>query len=341
VSDLVVAEATPAEAADIVDVIHRAFGARPRLHPPSTALDESVASVARVIDGPGALLCRVDGRPAGAVLFGTVDGAPDANALRLRRVSALPELQARGVASAMVGVAEEIAARRGLDDVVLEARAELPATLEFWYRRGYREIGRSGRRLTYGKALPASVASASADATREIGRLIGRLVRRSDLLLLSGQLGAGKTTLVQGIADGLDVRGPVTSPTFVLARIHPTGGDGPALVHVDAYRLATAAELDDLELDAYLDEAVVVVEWGDEIARALSDDRLHIRIDREPDPVRAVTGESDSSSRPDRDRRRLAVTPVGRGWVGRRVRSSLPDEGPTRDGPSSARLGWH
>jgi tRNA threonylcarbamoyladenosine biosynthesis protein TsaE len=339
VSDLVVAEATPADAADIVDVIHRAFDARPLLHPPSTALDESVASVARVIEGSGALLCRVDGRPAGAVLFGPAEGAPDSDALRLRRVSALPELQSRGVASAMVGVAEEIAARRGLDDVVLEARAELPATLEFWYRRGYREIVRSGSRLTYGKALPASAVSESVDATREIGRRIGRLARRSDVLLLSGQLGAGKTTLVQGIAGGLDARGPITSPTFVLARVHPARGDGPGLVHVDAYRLASAAELDDLELDTYLDDAVVVVEWGDEIARGLSDDRLHIRIDREPDPVRTDTRDGDPASLPDRERRRLTMTPVGRGWVGRGLRSFLMGDPATRDGRPSARLG--
>lgn len=335
-SDLVVAEATPADAADIVEVIRRAFGARPPLHPPSTALDESVASVARVIEGPGALLCRVDGRPAGAVLFGTADGAPAADALRLRRVSALPEVQSRGVASAMVGVAEEIAARRGLDDVVLEARAELPATLEFWFRRGYREIARSGSRLTYGKALSASAASESADATREIGRRIGQLARRSDVLLLSGQLGAGKTTLVQGIAGGLDVRGPITSPTFVLARIHPARGDGAGLVHVDAYRLGTAAELYDLELDTYLDDAVVVVEWGDEIARGLSDDRLHVRIDREPDPVRTDTRDDAPVPAADRERRRLTMTPVGRGWVGRRLRSSLTDDPVTRDGPGSA-----
>lgn len=321
-SDLVVAEATPADAGDIVDVIHRAFGARPALDPPSTALGESVASVSRVISMWGALVCRVDGRPAGAVLFGPAGAAADRGALRLRRVSALPELQSRGVASAMVGVAEEVAARRGLDDVVLEARSELPATLEFWYRRGYREIGGSGNRLTYGKALGATVETDSPEATRAVGRRIGRLVRRSDVLVLSGHLGAGKTTLVQGIAEGMDVRGAVTSPTFVLFRVHPARADGPALVHADAYRLGTAAELDDLDLDRYLTDAVVVVEWGDDIARGLSDDRLHGRLDREPDPVQTpVDAERDVVA--DVGRRRLTVTPVGAGWVGRGLRSQL------------------
>ena len=88
------------------------------------------------------------------------------------------------------------------------------------------------------------------------------MLRRGDLVLLTGGLGAGKTTLAQGIGAGLRVRGPVTSPTFVIARVHPSLGDGPDLVHVDAYRLGTALELDDLDLDADLDHSVVVVEWG-------------------------------------------------------------------------------
>lgn len=99
-----------------------------------------------------------------------------------------------------------------------------------------------------------------------------------DLLVLTGALGAGKTTLTQGIADGLGVRGPVTSPTFVIARVHPSLGGGPDLVHVDAYRLGSALELDDLDLDADLGSSVTVVEWGAGLAEQLSDARLEITL---------------------------------------------------------------
>ena len=98
------------------------------------------------------------------------------------------------------------------------------------------------------------------EAMHELGLRLGRVLRAGDLVILTGPLGAGKTTLSRGIGEGLGVRGPITSPTFVLARTHPSLVDGPPLVHVDAYRLADAGELDDLDLD--FDESVVVAEWG-------------------------------------------------------------------------------
>ena len=113
-----------------------------------------------------------------------------------------------------------------------------------------------------------------------VGRRLARLLRAGDLVVLSGELGAGKTTLVQGLGAGLGVRGPVTSPTFVLARVHPSLGFGPALVHVDAYRLGGLAEVDDLDLDASLDASVTVVEWGEGKVEDLSEDRLEVRIRR-------------------------------------------------------------
>src|SRR5258707_8918449 len=97
---------------------------------------------------------------------------------------------------------------------------------------------------------------------RALGQRIATLLRAGDLVVLTGPLGAGKTTLVQGIGQGLDVRGPVTSPTFVIARVHPAMGAGPALVHADAYRLGSPAEGDDLDLDADLDSSVTGVGWG-------------------------------------------------------------------------------
>jgi tRNA threonylcarbamoyladenosine biosynthesis protein TsaE len=131
--------------------------------------------------------------------------------------------------------------------------------------------------------------------TRAFGAVLARLLRPGDLLLLSGPLGAGKTVLAQGIAAGLAVTGQVTSPTFVIARVHrPDAGRGGTipLVHVDAYRLGTVrdprAEVDDLDLDADLDRSVTVVEWGEGLVEQLADAYLRVRIDRRDDDVRVV-----------------------------------------------------
>lgn len=114
--------------------------------------------------------------------------------------------------------------------------------------------------------------------THAWGARLGSLLRAGDLLVLTGDLGAGKTTLTQGIADGLGVRGPITSPTYVIARVHPSTAGGPDLVHVDAYRLGGLAELDDLDLDASLDDVVTVVEWGHGMAEHLSEDYLEVTL---------------------------------------------------------------
>lgn len=124
------------------------------------------------------------------------------------------------------------------------------------------------------------VRTRSADETRGVGRRLAGVLRAGDVLVLIGDLGAGKTTLTQGIGAGLRVGGPVTSPTFVISRVHPSLAAGPALVHVDAYRLHDGAELDDLDLDETLAEAVTVVEWGDGLADALSSDRLRVTLSR-------------------------------------------------------------
>ncbi len=122
----------------------------------------------------------------------------------------------------------------------------------------------------------------TAAAMRDLGRRLAGLLRTGDLVILAGPLGAGKTTLVQGIGEGLGVRGPVTSPTFVIARVHPPlAGSGPSLVHADAYRLGSVAEVDDLDLDTA--GAVTVVEWGKGLAEGLAADRLEISIEPDPD----------------------------------------------------------
>ena len=113
-------------------------------------------------------------------------------------------------------------------------------------------------------------------ATLSWGRSLANHLRPGDLIVLTGDLGAGKTTLTRGLGEGLGVRGAVTSPTFVIARLHPAGDRGVALLHVDAYRLGTASEIDDLDLD--LAGAVTVVEWGAGRVEHLADSHLHIAL---------------------------------------------------------------
>lgn len=158
-------------------------------------------------------------------------------------------------------------------------------------------------------ARPVTSTTATLDVAnptqmRALGQKLAGALRAGDLVLLSGELGAGKTTLAQGIGAGLQVRGPVTSPTFVIARLHPPLHGGPPMVHVDAYRLVGWNELEDLDLETTLDEAVTVVEWGEGLVEGLSADRLEVRIHREHGAV----GDGD-------DVRKVEITRVGRRWV--------------------------
>lgn len=122
---------------------------------------------------------------------------------------------------------------------------------------------------------------------RALGRRLANVLLPGDMLVLSGPLGSGKTTLVQGIGEGLGVHRPVTSPTFVLARVH-TAARGLPLVHADAYRLESVAELDDLDLDTPAGGAVTLVEWGEGLVEDLAGDRLEIRIERHEGERRLV-----------------------------------------------------
>nr|WP_082682702.1 tRNA (adenosine(37)-N6)-threonylcarbamoyltransferase complex ATPase subunit type 1 TsaE [Microbacterium oxydans] len=114
----------------------------------------------------------------------------------------------------------------------------------------------------------------------QLGLRIGEQLEAGDLLVLTGPLGAGKTTFTRGLAEGLGVRGPVQSPTFVIARTHPSLVGRASLVHVDAYRLGSAAELDDLDLDLDLERSVVVIEWGRGMAEELADSWWDIEVER-------------------------------------------------------------
>ncbi|MGK5115147.1 tRNA (adenosine(37)-N6)-threonylcarbamoyltransferase complex ATPase subunit type 1 TsaE [Geodermatophilus sp. CPCC 205506] len=126
----------------------------------------------------------------------------------------------------------------------------------------------------------------SPEDTRALGAALAELVRPGDLVVLVGPLGAGKTAFTQGVGAALGVREPVTSPTFVIARVH-RGGRLP-LVHVDAYRLGSVADVDDLDLDVTVADSVTVVEWGQGLVEQLADEHLEVRLDRRDDDVRTA-----------------------------------------------------
>lgn len=314
----------PAEvdrASDVVEVIHRSFEARPAIDPPGTALSETVESVSAVLSTAGGLLAERRGMPVGAILFD--ESRP--GQLGLRRVSVHPQGRDRGVASALVGVAEDIAEERGKDAVWLHVREELPDNVRFWTHRHYLPLARSGTTIEMGKALWLAREIPDADAMAAFAARLAPMLRAGDLLVLTGDLGAGKTMFTQGLGEALGVRGPITSPTFVIARTHPSLTDGPGLVHVDAYRLADAAELDDIDLDATADSAVTVVEWGAGLAEQLSDSRLDIAIEtrqvRLGDPMGTACGVASD------DMRVITVRPRGSRWVGEPLRSGLLGQG--------------
>jgi tRNA threonylcarbamoyladenosine biosynthesis protein TsaE len=134
---------------------------------------------------------------------------------------------------------------------------------------------------------------------RALGASVGAVARAGDLLVLTGPLGAGKTVFAQGLAAGLGVTDRVTSPTFVIAHVHRDGR--VPFVHVDAYRLSSVAEVDDLDLDASTAESVTAVEWGGGLVEMLADSWLEVRIDR----------------RLDDEVRTVALVPHGGDWVAR------------------------
>ena len=175
-----------------------------------------------------------------------------------------------------------------------------------------------------------SLTVATAEQMRALGQSLATVLRAGDLVILSGGLGAGKTTLTQGIGAGLGVRGPITSPTFVIARVHPpvgpsvaTGKPRPPLVHADAYRLGSVLELDDLDLDTDTAASVTVVEWGEGLAEGLAADRLEISIT--PDApmagdLAAAAAGADPEGDPDDltgdGPRTVRISAVGERWEG-------------------------
>jgi tRNA threonylcarbamoyladenosine biosynthesis protein TsaE len=287
----------PEEAATVLDIVREAFGARPPLDPPADALQESEETMAVRLSSYGGLLASVDGRPVGSLVMD-----PVGRTVYLRRFAVRPEFQRHGVAHAMVAAAA--AEADGFEDLTVVAREELPRNVRFWERQGFHEIARRSPNIELRRPLRTHVVEVPRpEDMRALGERLAAQLRPGDLLVLTGELGAGKTTFTQGLGAGLGVRGAVTSPTFVIARVHPSEVGGPDLVHVDAYRLGGTPEIDDLDLDTSVDEAVTVVEWGTGLAESLTDDRLEIRISR-------ARGSADEGPRT------ATLDPVGARWVG-------------------------
>ena len=285
--------------ADLYTVVHDAFMHRPALDPPAEALSETPSSLAASLDKGGGLLAWIDGKPVGGLVFDDLG-----DLLALRRFGVVPAAQHHGVAHDLIYAAIDHATAAGHDGLTVLAREELPANIGFWVSNGFREVGRQTPYVEMVRPLPRIHAAIDADAMRGLGAGLAGSLQAGDLVILSGELGAGKTTFTQGLGAGLSVRGDVTSPTFVIARVHPSLVGGPSLVHVDAYRLGGIDELDDLDLDTSLDDAVTVVEWGEGIAETLAEERLEIRLHR-------TTGADVGD-----DTRRVEMVPVGARWLG-------------------------
>lgn len=160
-------------------------------------------------------------------------------------------------------------------------------------------------------SVSLTISVATPDDMHSLGLKLGRALRAGDLLVLTGPLGAGKTTLTRGLGEGFGVRGPVTSPTFVIARTHPSLVDGPPLVHVDAYRVGSAMELDDLDID--YPGSVVVAEWGEGLLDGVASSWLEVLITR---PTGAAGDEARSPDVADEpvEERTVVLTAHGPRW---------------------------
>ncbi len=294
--------AEPQDAPLMLRIVTEAFQARPALDPPADALTDNLVDIQRRLETQIGVIATDQHGDVGCLFLSLDPSAPVPTGM-LHRVSVLPGQRRFGIASAMVRAAAGLAGQAGMRRLQLIARRELPGVVTWWASHGL-ELDHEvdDHRLMLAVDLPARITAPTAQSMHALGERMARLLRPGDLLVASGELGAGKTTLTQGIGAGLSVAGPVTSPTFVLSRIHPSTDGHPQLVHVDAYRLGSAAELEDLDLDATIAESVTLVEWGTGVAEGLAADRLEIDIERSDDP--------------EDETRTIIVQGVGRRWHG-------------------------
>jgi tRNA threonylcarbamoyladenosine biosynthesis protein TsaE len=262
------------DAADVHAVTQAAYAAGPPLDPPSGAFDETVDSVAGDLARDGGAIALLDGVVVAALRYRREPGWTT-----LRRVGVVPALWRHGIGARLVAFAHAEVARAGGTALSVGVRHGRPASRLFWASLGYAEVEQLDHWDRLERLAPHVVTVPTADDMRALGARLATQLRRGDVVLCTGPLGAGKTTFAQGLAIGLGVREPVTSPTFVLAREHH--GMVP-FVHVDAYRLGPMAdplaEVDALDLDSTVDSAVTLVEWGEGLVEHLAGNHVDVRI---------------------------------------------------------------
>jgi tRNA threonylcarbamoyladenosine biosynthesis protein TsaE len=301
--------AQPEDAEVMLGIIGAAFRARQRIDPPPEALSETIDTLRRKLKPPRfGVIASVDGRDVGCLV---VSFRPDGAAM-LHRVSVVPGSRRLGVAAYMVRSTALLLADQGVSRLQLMARAELDVVQRWWTSHGFSIDHEVFNGVIMSVDLPRPIQVPTAHAMQLLGVRLAGVLQAGDLVLLNGELGAGKTTLTQGIGAGLDVDGQVISPTFVLSRIHkPIDEDKVPLVHVDAYRISSVAELDDLDLEASMPGAITVIEWGAGLAEELAPSRLEIEIRR-----------SDS---PEDDTRTVYLLGIGPRWAGIDIEQKMAD----------------
>ena len=279
------------------EIIVAAFANRPALDPRPSALDATNESIAAMLEHGFGIIAYVDEVPFGVIIVSIADKQAG-----IHHVSVSVSMRQLGVASAMIDAVLAKLSEYDVEEVHLVAREEFPQVVDWWKRRGFIEYGRVSPFVKLRRQARISFQIPTAAAMGDFGKRLAKLLRPGDLIIAAGELGAGKTTLAQGIGAGLDVEGSVISPTFVISRIHRAKGSRPGLLHVDAYRLSGWEELDDLDLQT--EDLVTFVEWGTAIAERLAEDRLEIDIQRSPE----YALESDDEPR------WVFLTPIGERW---------------------------
>ena len=319
-----VRDATPADAPAVHALTREVFQAYAALEPQPSALRETVDDVAGELAATGGLVVtegteRSEGPVVAVARFSEHDGG-----FWLRRVAVRESARGQGVAREVAERAEDVARSRGYREVRVGVRTPLTEVAEGWRRLGFADVAGHAYWVELARPVPLRLTVPTPEDMSALGARLAGLLRAGDLVLLSGDLGAGKTTLTRGLGAALGVRGAVTSPTFVIARVHPPGASGAAatpgagglpLVHVDAYRLHDLAEVDDLDLDASVAESVTVVEWGVGKVEGLADSRLELVLHR------GSAGEDET--------RTVTVRGLGERWAG-------VDLGPLVVGPARA-----
>jgi tRNA threonylcarbamoyladenosine biosynthesis protein TsaE len=298
----VVRDATPADAAVVHALTREVFQAYAALEPQPSSLRETVDDVAGELADSGGLVVTDagDGAVVAVARFSEHDGG-----FWLRRVAVREVTRRQGVARDIAERAEEVARGRGYREVRVGVRSPLTEVADAWRRLGFADVAEHAYWLELARPVPLRLTVPTPDDMTALGARLAGLLQAGDLVLLSGDLGAGKTTLTRGLGAALGVRGAVTSPTFVIARVHPAGAEaagGLPLVHVDAYRLHDLAEVDDLDLDASVAESVTVVEWGVGRVEGLADSRLEVVLHR------GSAGEDET--------RTVLVRGLGERWAG-------------------------